>query len=258
MCHFDKINDIKHTMYLFHKKYPKINWLYSHSVFSNRSEPFIINAKFNLIGYDNENVIICYVKPQFNSLNYNEILMNSMFDTHLISNLKDTESNNYKRFYGKKIITCVLTLDNIEPFFIEWTNMNGNNLIKQNIEKFTNVIYLSVMEKYKRETNSLFYFYIYWREYCPENERKPISFIYFLKAKLEIFKNKDFPKYIDDFFTQIENEIEFTKGKTNKENVLKKYDEKEEFTKQLERKLDNSVKRWLEIPMDEDSDSDEE
>jgi len=258
MCHFDKINDIKHTMFLFHQKYPKINWLYSHSELSNFSEPFIIYAKFNLIGYDNENVIICYVKPQFNSLNYNEILMNSMFDTHLISNLKDTESNNYKKFYGKKIITCVLTLDNIEPTFIEWTDMDGNDLIKQNIEKFTNVIYLSVMEKYKRQTNSLYYFYIYWREYCPENERKPISFIYFLKQKLEIFKNIFFPKYIDDFFTQIENEIEFTKGKTNKENVLKKYDEKEEFTKQLERKLDNSVKRWLEIPIDEDSDSDED
>jgi hypothetical protein len=225
---------------------------------SNFSESFIISAKFNLIGYDNENVIICYVKPQFNLLNFNEILMNSMFDTHLISNLKDTKSNNYKRFYGKKVITCVLTLDNIEPFFIEWNDMNGINLIKQNIEKFTNVIYLSVMEKYKRETNSLYYFYIYWREYCPENERKPISFIYFLKQKLEIFKNENFPKYIDDFFTQIENEIEFTKGKTNKENILKKYDEKQEFTKQLERKLDNSVKRWLEIPIDGDSDSDEE
>jgi hypothetical protein len=258
MCHFDKINDIKHTMFLFHKKYPKINWLYSHTELSNFSESFIISAKFNLIGYDNENVIICYVKPQFNLLNFNEILMNSMFDTHLISNLKDTKSNNYKRFYGKKVITCVLTLDNIEPFFIEWNDMNGINLIKQNIEKFTNVIYLSVMEKYKRETNSLYYFYIYWREYCPENERKPISFIYFLKQKLEIFKNENFPKYIDDFFTQIENEIEFTKGKTNKENILKKYDEKQEFTKQLERKLDNSVKRWLEIPIDGDSDSDEE
>jgi len=258
MCHFEKINNIKKTMSLFHDKYPKINWLYSQPEKYNCNDSFIISAKFNLIGYDNENVIICYVKPQFNSLNYNDILMNSMFDTHLISNLKDTESNNYKRFYGKKIITCVVTLDNIEPFFIDWTNMNGNNLIKQNIEKFTNVIYLSIMEKYKRETNSLYYFYIYWRKYCSENERKPLSFIYFLKQKLEIFKNKNFPKYIDDFFTQIENEIEFTKGKINKENVLKKYDEKEEFTKQLERKLDNSIKRWLEIPINEDSDSDEE
>ena len=58
MCHFDKINDIKHTMILFHQKYPKINWLYSHSELSNFSESFIIYTKFNLIGYDNENVII--------------------------------------------------------------------------------------------------------------------------------------------------------------------------------------------------------
>jgi hypothetical protein len=35
MNHFDKINDIKHTMMLFHKKYPKINWLFEKSYFSN-------------------------------------------------------------------------------------------------------------------------------------------------------------------------------------------------------------------------------
>jgi hypothetical protein len=258
MNHFDKINDIKHTMLLFHKKYPKINWLFEHRENSNNTDSFIIGTKFNLIGYDNENVIICYVKPQFNSLNYNEVIMNSIFDTHLISNLKNNESNNYKRFYGKKIITCVLTLDNIEPFFIDWIDSNGNNLIKQNIDKFTNVIYSSIKEKYKLETNSLYYFYIYWRTYCPENEKKPISFIYFLKEKLNTFKDDNFPKYIDEFFSQIENEIENARGKTNKENILKKYDDKEEFSKNLERKLDNSVKRYLGLSIEDEEEDEEE
>ena len=65
-----------------------------------------MGKKLNLIGYDENIVIISYIKPQFNSLNYNEILVNSIFDTYLINNVKknDKEGNiseNYKRFYGK-------------------------------------------------------------------------------------------------------------------------------------------------------------
>ena len=159
--HFEKIQDVKNVIALFHNKFLKINWLMNQPVYLEGNDSFKISKKFGLIGYDDENVVIGYIKPQFNSLNYNEILMSSIFDTYLIQNLKkigiDGEiSENYKRFYGKKVISCVFTLDKNEPYYIDW-----GNLIGENIPIIKNRIYLNVMEKYKLENNMVYYFYNY-------------------------------------------------------------------------------------------------
>lgn len=258
--HFEKINDIKNVMKLFHNNYPKINWLMNKPVYYEGNDNFNISKKFTLIGYDETIVIIAYIKPQFNSLNYNEILVNSIFDTYLINNVKknDKEGNiseNYKRFYGKKVITCIFTLDKNEPYYIEW-----NNTIKNNCENIKNRIYFNIIEKYKLESNNLFYFYSYWRLFCPENEKSPSDFIRFLKEKHDEIKKQTplLPKYVDDFLSEIEFEIQRSKGKTNKELILKKYDNNEYYSEKIEEKLDISVKRYLGMKIeDDDSDNDE-
>jgi hypothetical protein len=225
--HFEKINDIKNVMKLFHNNYPKINWLMNKPVYYEGNDNFNISKKFTLIGYDETIVIIAYIKPQFNSLNYNEILVNSIFDTYLINNVKRCYKNeiseNYKRFYGKKVITCVFTLDRIEPYYIDLQDS-----IKNNYETIKSIIFSNIVEKYKLESNNLFYFYSYWRMFCPDNEKKPSDFIRFLKEELDKINKemlpKKLPKYIDEFISQIEFEIEFSKGKINKEIILKNYD----------------------------------
>ena len=251
--HFEKINDIKNVMNLFHTKYPKINWLMNKSVYYEGNNNFSISKKFNLIGYDETIVIIAYIKPQFNSLNYNEILVNSIFDTYLINNVKrhykNEISENYKRFYGKKVITCVFTLDKNEPYYIDWMDD-----IKNNYETIKNMIFFNIVEKYKLETSNLFYFYSYWRIFCPDNEKKSSDFIRFLKKMLSA---ADLPKYIDEFISQIEFEIEFTKGKSKKEEILKNYDNNDYFSEKLEKKLERNIKSYLGIKI-EDDDEDEE
>ena len=67
----------------------------------------------------------------------------------------------------------------------------------------------------------------------------------------------DFPKYVDEFFSEIEFEIQRSKGKTNKELILKNYDNNEYYSEKLEEKLDISVKRYLGMKIDDDSDNDE-
>jgi len=258
--HFEKINDIKNIMSLFHKKYPQINWLMNHTIHYNGNNNFKIGKNFNLIGYDENIVIIAYIKPQFNSLNYNEILVNSIFDTYLINNVKQYDkegkiTEKYKKFNGKKIITCVFTLDRNEPYYIEW-----HNAIKNNYEIIKNRIYFNIIEKYKLETSNLFYFYKYWRLFCPENEKNPSDFIRFLKERYDEIKKMlptEFPKYVDEFFSEIEFEIQRSKGKTNKELILKNYDNNEYYSEKLEEKLNISVKRYLGIKIDDDSDDDE-
>ena len=255
--HFEKINDIKNTMSMFHTKFPKINWLINHHVKYNGNENFNIIQKFNLIGYDDANVIICYIKPQFNSLNYNKILMDSIFDTYLVNNVKKYDdknkiTENYNKFNGKKVLTCIFTLDNNEPYYIDW-----NNILYNNNEIIREAIFIEIMEKYKLETNCLFYFYNYWRIFCPNTEKNPSDFIRFLKEKHDENKKVPFiifPKYIDDFISQIEFEIISIKGKTNKEQVLKNYDDKDYFRKKIEQKLEISIKRHLGITINDDED----
>ena len=260
--HFEKINDIKNVMKLFHNKYPKINWLNVQSVYYEGNDNFNISKKFNLIGYDDNIVIIAYIKPQFNSLNYNEILVNSIFDTYLINNIKkyDKEakiSENYKRFYGKKVITCVFTLDKNEPYYIDWMDA-----IKNNYETIKSIIFSNIVEKYKLESNNLFYFYSYWRMFCPDNEKKPSDFIRFLKEELDKINKemlpKKLPKYIDEFISQIEFEVDYTKGKSNKELILKNYDNSDYFIEKIEKKLDVNVKRYLCMKINDEDDEDDD
>lgn len=256
--HFEKIPDLKNIMTLFHNKFPKINWLMNQLIYLEGNDSFNISKRFNLIGYDDENVVIVYIKPQFNSLNYNEILMSSIFDTYLIQNVKkqkeqeDKISENYKRFYGKKVISCVFTLDKNEPYYIDW-----GNLIRENINIIKNTIYLNVMEKYKLDNNTVNYFYNYWRLYCPENDRKPSEFIKFLEEKLNEDEKKlisyKFPTYLKEFLYCIQFELENCK-KSEKESLLKKYENNIYFLEKIEKKLDVSLRRNLNIYEDDESD----
>ena len=261
--HFEKINDIKEIMSSFHEKYPQMNWLMNHTVYYEGNNNFQMSKKLNLIGYDENVVIISYIKPQFNSLNYNEILVNSIFDTYLINNVKkykkENEINeNYKKFYGKKVITCVFTLDRNEPYYINW-----HDTIKNNSEIIKDRIYFNIIEKYKLETSNLFYFYKYWRLFCPDNEKNPSDFIRFFKEKYDEIKKiqlsqfSELPNYIDEFISNIDFEIQISKGKTNKEKILKSYDNNDYYSEKIEEKLDINVKRYLAIKIYEDDDDDE-
>ena len=258
--HFEKIDDIKKIMFMFHKKFPKINWLIHHYFSYNGNNNFKIGTKFNLIGYDENIVIITYINPQFNSLNYNNILINSIFDTHFINNIQkyDKEgkiSPNYEKFNGKKIITCIFTLDKSDPYYIDWndTITNNSNIIK-------NRICFNIIEKYKLESGNLYYFYKYWKIYCPDNQKSPLNFIIFLKEILQKIDNEmlsSLPKYIYDFIFLIEYEIQHSKGKKNRELILTKYDNYDYFVEKIEEKLNDSAKRYLEMNIDDDSDNDD-
>ena len=227
------------------------------SIYLEGNDSFKISKKFGLIGYDDENVVIGYIKPQFNSLNYNEILMFSIFDTYLTQNVKKLDkkgniSENYKRFYGKKVISCVFTLDKNEPYYIDW-----GNLIGENIHIIKNTIYSNIFEKYKLENNMVYYFYRYWRLYCPEDDRKPSKFIQFLEEKLNDHEEKlilhKFPTYLKEFLYYIQFELDNCK-KAQKEEILKKYENSEFFLEKLETKLEVSLRRYLTIYESYDTD----
>ena len=250
--HFEKIKGIKKTMALFHNKYPTINWLHNQYIdYAGSNDNFKIHKFFSLIGYNNEVVIIAYIKPQFNELNYNEILMNSIFDTHLIY----TSKNNNGKFNGKKVITCVFTLENIEPYYIDWDDINGTDIVKNNNTLIKNAMYDNIMEKYELENNYIFHFYIYRRTFLPYKEYQPLRFIEDIIKYMEDingeFKDSKqegnkIPTYIIDFFKNILNEIENCDENNKLDiDILLRYDNKRFFLEKMMKKLDNYVKRYL-------------
>jgi hypothetical protein len=183
----------------------------------------------------------------------------------LINNIKkyDKEDKikimaNYERFNGKKVITCIFTLDQDTPYYIDWTDTITNNC---NIIK--NRIYFNIVEKYKFKFGNLFYFYNYWKMFCPDKDKTPLNFINFLKEKLDDENESQkklgavLPKYIYEFISQIECEIQNSKGKTKKELILTKYENYDYFVEKIEKKLHDSAKRYLGMNIDDDSDNDD-
>jgi hypothetical protein len=258
--HFEKIDMIKNLVKLVYLKYPKINWLVNSIMYYDGDNRFEIYNKYNFIGYNETHVIVCYLKPQFNQLNYNDILLDSIYDTYFLQNLKKYNDKNeiienYKRFNGKKIISCVFSLDFNEPYYIDWSDRSGINLIKQNEDILLHMLYDGIMEKYKLENGIVYKFYSYWREFCPENEKKTINFIRFLNTKIS---NSAVPKYIEYFFAKIEGQIDSTSGKKGKEKILENLDCKDFFLETLEKELEKSVKCYLNIAFDDDDDDDDD
>jgi hypothetical protein len=189
--------------------------------------------------------------------------MNSIYDTYLINNVKKekstTKESNYKRFFGKKVITCVFTLDRIEPYYLEWFN-DTNDLILSNNKMIKNYIYISIKEKFNIDNSSIYYFYKYWRENIPNQISSPLKVIEFIIDKYnEIktnnsIKSKEFPYFISDFFNNIKFLIEYCKDKEERKKILHKYDEDNFFIENLENKIKYSINRFLK----DDENSDEE
>jgi len=177
----------------------------------------------------------------------------------MINNIKDCNktgeiTQNYIRFNGKKVITCIFTLDQDNPYYIDW-----NDSITNNCDIIKNRIYFNIIVKYKLKFENLFYFYKYWKKFCPDKDKSPLNFINFLKETLYGDENtpKDaHPKYVYEFISQIGFEIENSKGKTKKELILTKYENYDYFVEKIEKKLHDSAKRYLGMKIDDDSDSD--
>ena len=101
------------------------------------------------MGYDDNNVYIIYLKPQITELNFKEILINSITDTHIINTINNNYNDNnndndndndkydktkedYNKFSKKNIITVIFALNIINYIIIDWKDKETNeNLINR-------------------------------------------------------------------------------------------------------------------------------
>ena len=268
--HYENVIKINHIYTDFCNKYQKMNWLIEHVVKHNgTNDNFKIWKKMNLIGYDADNVIIAYVKPQLNALNYNSILLESIYDTYLIHNIQKYEDNelceNYKRFFGKKITIVIFTLDSETPYYIHWSNKLDENekLIEKQNDYIKETLAKSLIDKMSIDCKYLYFFYSYYRKKCSEhgmNSSMKIIEEIITNYNNNKYKNetpnRKFPKLIDEFFYHIKFLVEKSDKKERKQ-ILLDYDNKEYFNQKLNEQIKHSIYRFFNLQEDDGDDDDD-
>ena len=263
LTHYDQISNIGNLYDKFLSKYPNINYLINHFIyFTGNNNDFDLYKKFNLIGYDNKNVFIIYLKPQFNDLNYNDTLIDSIYDTFLISNIKkckedanidnekkDNIYKNYERFANKSIKTIVFSLDNNNYSIFEWKNENEKeNLINTNNDFFIENIKNKIIKKYLVESKYLYDFFKYWKEEFLLKDLSSEKIIKEIIKQLKSNENYDkMPHFIIKMFERIETLI------LVKVNKLSDFENKEKFMEILNEIIIESINEFLGIETNDSS-----
>jgi len=269
--HFEKMDKITNQYNNFCEKYNKVNWLTDHQVeFNGSTNDFEIKQNFSVIGYNDDYVFIIYVKPQFNELNYNQVLINSVYDSFIIKNIKkpvedDKEhvKNNYEKFYGKEIICVIFSTDLDKPFYIDWKNNEQENILNNKLNIIRNIIIDDIVSKYQIENKMIYNFYKYWRKLC--TEKNPLDIITYIISQLtsiaqqiiDPYKGK-MPIYICEFFDNIKFKIESKPNKKEQIAILKEYDNKDLFLNYLNQRMTPFINRYFSINTNIDNDNDDE
>jgi hypothetical protein len=88
-----------------------------HMVIMHKDQ-YMLKKNMKLIAYSSTHVINVIFKNTLSSINFNNTIVDAMYDTYLISHT--TEDKNMEKYYNKKIITCILSIDSGEMEFYEF------------------------------------------------------------------------------------------------------------------------------------------
>lgn len=244
--HYSNVEHINQTYYKY-KKYitetlqiENMKYNIFHPIsFGKKNKNFTIMNEYTIIGNSINHVIYFIIKPQFNELNFNNIICESILNNFMILNCNPDYENNYKRYNKKHIFACILTLDSVEPIFYELNIDKNDILMKQSIQKY-------LLTTYTKHHELIYKFYKYCYQNKPKNKN---SIIYTIE---ELNNYEKLPQYISDFFYDISKELEICgNDKIKIEHVLIKVNDKELFINKLNVYLEKNIDLFLEMNEDE-------
>jgi hypothetical protein len=99
-------------------------------------DDIILKTQIDLIGYNKDTVLLTYLKPELNRMNYNELKIKALVDSYIVSKCSNV------KYIGKKIKICILAI-NAEPYFMEYDNFDS----LQSILKETLFDYFAIKNK---------------------------------------------------------------------------------------------------------------
>ena len=253
--HHEKMSILKNTFKIFLINHPNITWLFHHYVeYNGKNNNYNINKRIDIIGYDNNNVYNVYLYPTFNALNYNQIILTSIYDTFLLqsditdNNLSET-TNNITRFNNKNINTIIFSTDNKQYYTFKWFN-DDNNFIKINNKYFITQLQKYMKDKYYSEIMNYYNFFEYHysksdKATILEKIKDVIQLYNDFKGKKET-ENTKLPHFIDEFFANIRSKInEHKRNQSEQNNIISQYLNLEFFKEKIEDMINDSIDDYL-------------
>ena len=240
--HFDRLEHINSLLDTLDNTHKNINWLYSHNIGIENNDKFSINRDKEIIGYNDTQVFNIYIKPQFNDLNFNDFLLNSLLDTYTLCN-SNTESENFKKFGNKKIISYVISLNKDEIYQINWTD-----IVNEKRNFIQNILYDKMYEIFNSKHEQ--YYNVFMNLIDTMEEKSPQKFIEMCENTFN--KDSRYPSYLTKAWVYISNKLEDCEDKKDNDAIFSKYKNKDIFIKLFDSKLKISLKSFLDINDDEE------
>lgn len=244
--HYETITHVRDVWADVFKKYPTMNFLYQHQVDLDGTTDFKVYTSIPIIGYNETQVLGIYLKPQFNSVNYMDTLLTTIYDTFIIKNVRkiqnyrEKDSNkNFNKFFGKAVESCIISADLKSPFYISWQS-DDTDVIAVNTDFLKDLLRKEMIEHYKAYCGNVFAFYRYWRDQTKDKEDR-ISIVKIIDEQQKI--NQDCARYVTRFLERIGGRVEDMYDMQM--SILEKYDDKEFFSQEYNRCLANAVRSFF-------------
>lgn len=161
-CHYNNIESVKFQFeYITNLYNDKLSFLINFNIKyqgCNNSSDFEVYTTFPLLAYTQNEILVFYIKPQYNIINHNQIKMNSLSDTFII---KNSIPDQYERYKPDKVKTIVFTTDFEFPKIFDWT-IGDECLINKETNKdlFIKMLQNQLEKKYSEEESELFWAYM--------------------------------------------------------------------------------------------------
>lgn len=248
--HYTEIQKIKTQYDTFLNSVPRLNWLSSYPMkFQCQNDDYKLYQQYNFIGYDDNTVYIVYIKPDVNNLNYNEIILNSLFDSFAFDNFvwRDDDDNNDKNTrmqkFKEKTQKVVILSANHDYIIIDWKKQlkQYNNVMKQ---IFVNEI-ISYYKSYVSEIYSHFN-NVFFEHFYKETNNYGLAIDQYIKKLKTAYKEADAPiaPFINDFIAIIDRKIRKFKD-------IEKFREKEYFIQEMNSEIITSICRFFDCTTEE-------
>ena len=157
-------------------------------------------------------------------------------DEYLLLNVNN-KSNNFERYDNKKIYTCVLTLDSVEPIFIKLNIDKNDEMLKDIIKSYLKIEYES-----KHELVHRFY------EYCKDNNKSKKPGVDYTNDKIiEADEKRKIPKYVREYFRDIYSKMKKCKTIKKHDRAFYKADNKTALLKNINNDLECAINEYLNI-----------
>ena len=244
---------------IFNCKKKNIKWNIHKSIrFNSNNDDFTIKkSDFILIGNSSTHITHLKMVSDISQLNYWEIMIEILLERFLIYNAKPNSDSEYhvNQFKNKQIITYILIVDKNDYIKIDW------NWDKDLNTELINQVKLSMLVSYKKHTEIIFNYLEYIKKgnhkgkLWGKDTKNPTPFNYIsekLKENNSQFIFTKYPKYIINQFEEMHEKWVNNK----KDEVKNSYKSLENFSKQVNIKLEIAVDNYFGLSTEGDIDDD--